>query len=142
MVNGCPTGGVREKIIRQIEEAGADIVGFENCGGPRAQKDMVDENKDPYWALAEKYLRVNCSVMSPNPDRIEAMEEMLTEYSIDGVIEVVLQACHTFAIESDRVKNFVTKEKHLPYLCLETDYSQTDTGQMNTRISAFLEILT
>lgn len=142
LISGCPTGGVREKIIRQIEESGADIVGFENCCGPRAQKDLVDENMDPYLALAEKYLRVNCSVMSPNPGRIEALEEMLEDYQVDGVIEVILQACHTFAIESDRIKRFLTKEKHLPYLCLETDYSQADTGQINTRINAFLEILT
>ncbi len=141
LITGCPTGGVRDKIIRQIEELGADIVGFENCSGPRAQKDLVDENKDPYWALAEKYLRVNCSVMSPNPGRIEAMNEMIDEYQVDGVIEVILQACHTFAIESHRIKKFVSEEKHIPYLCLETDYSQADTGQINTRISAFLEML-
>lgn len=141
LITGCPTGGVREKIIRQIEELGADIVAFENCSGPRSQKDLVDEDKDPYLALAEKYLRINCSVMSPNPERIKVLGEMLEEYSIDGVIEVILQACHTFAIESHRIKKFVTEERHLPFLCLETDYSQADTGQINTRISAFLEIL-
>lgn len=141
LITGCPTGGVREKIIRRIEELGADIVGFENCCGPRAQKDLVDENKEPLLALAEKYLRVNCSVMSPNPQRIDAMDEMIEDYQVDGVIEVILQACHTFAIESSRVKRFVTEQKGLPYLCLETDYSQADTGQIDTRISAFLEIL-
>ena len=142
LITGCPTGGVREKIIRRIEELGADIVGFENCSGPREQKDLVDENKEPLLALAEKYLRVNCSVMSPNPQRIDAMDEMIKEYQVDGVIEVILQACHTFAIEAGRVKRFVIEQKHLPYLCLETDYSQGDTGQIDTRISAFLEILT
>ncbi len=141
LITGCPVGGVRDKIIRQIEELGADVVAFENCSGPKAQKDLVDEDKDPYLALAEKYLRINCSVISPNPGRIEALGEMLDEYSIDGVIEVILQACHTFAIESYLVKKFVTEEKRLPYLGLETDYSQTDTGQINTRISAFLEII-
>lgn len=141
LITGCPTGGVREKIIRRIEELGADIVGFENCSGPREQKDLVDENKDPLLALAEKYLRVNCSVMSPNPQRIDAMDEMIEDYKVDGVIEVILQACHTFAIESSGVKKFVTEQKRLPYLCLETDYSQGDTGQIDTRISAFLEIL-
>lgn len=141
LITGCPTGGVREKIIRLIEESGADVVGFENCSGPRTMKDLVDENKDPYLALAEKYLRINCSVMSPNPGRLEALDEMITDYQVDGVIEVILQACHTFAIESDRVKKFVTNQRNIPYLCLETDYSQTDTGQISTRISAFLEIL-
>jgi benzoyl-CoA reductase/2-hydroxyglutaryl-CoA dehydratase subunit BcrC/BadD/HgdB len=141
LITGCPSGGVRDKIIRQIEELGADMVAFENCSGPRAQKDLVAEDKDPYLALAEKYLRINCSVMSPNPERIEALGEMLDEYSVDGVIEIILQACHTFAIESYRVRKFVTEEKGLPYMALETDYSQTDTGQINTRISAFLEII-
>lgn len=141
LITGCPTGGVREKVIRQIEELGADIVGFENCCGPREKKDPVDETKDPMLALAEKYLRVNCSVMSPNPGRIEAMNEMIDDYKVDGVIEVVLQACHTFAIESDRVKNFVTKEKKIPYMCLDTDYSQSDSGQINTRVSAFIEMM-
>ena len=141
LITGCPSGGVRDKIIRQIEELGADMVAFENCSGPRAQKDLVAEDKDPYLALAEKYLRINCSVMSPNPERIEALGEMLDDYSVDGVIEIILQACHTFAIESYRVRKFVTEEKGLPYMALETDYSQTDTGQINTRISAFLEII-
>lgn len=141
LITGCPTGGVREKVIRQIEELGADIVGFENCCGPREKKDPVDESKDPMLALAEKYLRVNCSVMSPNPGRIEAMNEMIDDYKVDGVIEVVLQACHTFAIESDRVKKFVTKEKKIPYMCLDTDYSQSDSGQINTRVSAFIEMM-
>lgn len=46
--------------------------------------------------------------MSPNPRRYETLDEMIDEYQIDGVIEVVLQACHTFAVESTKVKRFVT----------------------------------
>ena len=50
--------------------------------------------------------------MTPNPRRFEALDEMIDEYEIDGVIEVVLQACHTFNIESHYVKKFVTGEKN------------------------------
>lgn len=49
--------------------------------------------------------------MSPNPGRLEALDVQIDEYQVDGVVEVLLQACHTFAIESDAVKTFVTKEK-------------------------------
>ncbi|MDD4570935.1 MAG: double-cubane-cluster-containing anaerobic reductase [Clostridia bacterium] len=141
LITGCPSGGVREKIIRQIEEAGADIVCFENCCGPREKMDKVDETIDPYRALAEKYLRVNCSVMSPNPGRFETLTKMIQDYQVDGVIEIILQACHTFAVEAYKIKQFITQEQKLPYMCLETDYSQADSGQINTRISAFLEML-
>lgn len=79
--------------------------------------------------------------MTPNPRRFEALDEMIDEYQIDGVIEVVLQACHTFNIEAYNVKKFVTEKKHKPYLYIETDYSELDMGQMNTRINALLEML-
>lgn len=141
LITGCPTSGVREKIIYQIEELGGRIVSFENCGGPRCQKDLVDEEKEPMRALAEKYMRISCSVMSPNDNRLEYMKEMIEEYQADGVIEVVLQGCHTFAIESYKVRRFVTEELKKPYLYIGTDFSSADKGQNATRIKAFLEML-
>ena len=53
LITGCPTTGVIDKIVRQIEELGADVVGFENCCGPREKKDPIDETKDPITAIAE-----------------------------------------------------------------------------------------
>ena len=141
LITGCPTTGVIDKIVRQIEELGADVVGFENCCGPREKKDPIDETKDPITAIAEKYLRVNCSVMSPNPGRLEALDAQIDEYQVDGVVEVLLQACHTFAIESDAIRTFVTKEKGLPYIAINTDYSSGDQAQINTRLGAFIEML-
>lgn len=141
LITGCPTNGVMDKIIKRIEELGADVVGFENCCGPREKKDPIDEEKDPITAIAEKYLRVNCSVMSPNPGRLEALDVQIDEYQVDGVVEVLLQACHTFAIESDAVKRFVTQEKHIPYIAINTDYSPSDQAQIDTRLGAFVELM-
>lgn len=141
LITGCPVNGVRNKVLKTIEESGADIVAFENCSGVREKMTLVDETIDPIDALTEKYLNVSCSVMTPNPRRFEALDEMIDEYQIDGVIEVVLQACHTFNIEAYNAKKFVTEKKHKPYLYIETDYSELDMGQMNTRINALLEML-
>lgn len=141
LITGCPVGGVREKILKTIEDSGADIVAFENCSGVREKATFVDESIDPIDALTAKYLNVSCSVMTPNPRRFQALDEMIDEYQIDGVIEIVLQACHTFAVESYNVKRLVTEKKDKPYLYIETDYSKLDVGQINTRISAFLEML-
>ena len=35
----------------------------------------------------------------------------------------------------------MVEELGVPYLKLETDYSTTDSGQIETRIAAFIEIL-
>ena len=66
---------------------------------------------------------------------------MIDEYAIDGVLEIILQSCHTYDVESHFIKRFVTQEKGLPYLNIETDYSQSDKGQINTRLAAFLETM-
>lgn len=142
LVTGCPNAGVREKVIRAVEEMGADIVAFDTCNGMRDKVELVDEsNPDPYEALAIKYLNINCSVMSPNDSRKEYLERMIDEYHVDGVIEIVLQSCHTYDVEAYFIKRMVTEKKHLPYLNIETDYSQSDKGQISTRLAAFLETI-
>lgn len=142
LVTGCPNAGVREKVIRAVEEMGADIVAFDTCNGMRDKVELVDEsNPDPYEALAIKYLNINCSVMSPNDSRREYLERMIDEYHVDGVIEIVLQSCHTYDVEAYFIKRMVTEKKRLPYLNIETDYSQSDKGQISTRLAAFLETI-
>ena len=85
-------------------------------------------------------MNINCSVMSPNDSRMDYIAEMIDDYQVDGVLELVLQACHTYAIESYYVKKTATA-KGVPYLKIETDYSTADSGQINTRLEAFLETL-
>ncbi|WP_449135490.1 2-hydroxyacyl-CoA dehydratase [Senegalimassilia anaerobia] len=91
-------------------------------------------------AISDRYLQINCSVMSPNDGRIEHMMDMVGKYKVDGVAEVVLQACHTFNIEAVRVQR-AYKQAGVPYMKLETDYSTNDAGQVETRLGAFIEML-
>lgn len=142
LITGCPNAGVREKVIKAVEEMGADIVVFDTCNGIRNNRELVDEtNPDVYEALAKKYINTNCSVMSPNEGRREGISWMIDEFHVDGVIEVILQSCHTYDVEAYYIKNFVTGEKHIPYIGIETDYSMSDKGQLSTRLQAFLETI-
>ncbi len=141
LITGCPIGGVAGKVIKSIEENQAVVVCYENCSGVKEKINLVDETIDPIDALTEKYLNIGCSVMSPNEVRIKLLDELIDEYKVDGVIDITLQACHTYAVETKRIKEFVTKEKEIPYMSLETNYSQSDMGQIQTRISAFIEML-
>ena len=141
LVTGCPVNGVREKILKTIEDTGGDIVAYDNCSGIREKQEMVDERKDPIDAIAEKYLKISCSVMSPNVRRLDDIRTICEEFQVDAVIEVVLQACHTYAIEATSVKKYVNNDLELPYLYIESDYSMLDFGQVQTRIGAFFEML-
>jgi benzoyl-CoA reductase/2-hydroxyglutaryl-CoA dehydratase subunit BcrC/BadD/HgdB len=142
LITGCPIGGATEKVIKAIEDNGAVVVGYENCVGFKKYDRLVDEEKeDIYEAIAERYFKIGCSVMAPDKYRFELLDRIIDEYKIDGVVEVTLQACHTYNVESFGIKRFVNETKNIPYILVETDYSQSDVGQLSTRLTAFIEML-
>ncbi len=142
LVSGCPVGGATEKVIRAIEDNGGVVITYENCNGAKSIDKLVDEeNPDVYAALARRYLEIGCSVMTPNRNRLDLLDRLIDEYHVDGVVEMTLQACHTYNVESLSIRRFVNEKKGIPYINVETDYSQADIGQLNTRIAAFIEML-
>ncbi|MBY0758892.1 MULTISPECIES: double-cubane-cluster-containing anaerobic reductase [Sellimonas] len=142
LVTGCPIGGATEKVIKAIEDNGGIVVTYENCSGAKSIDKLVDEDTDDiYEAIAKRYLNIGCSIMTPNPNRLELLGRLIDEYQVDGVVEMILQACHTYNVETLGIRRFVNEEKGKPYISVETDYSQGDIGQLNTRIAAFIEML-
>jgi benzoyl-CoA reductase/2-hydroxyglutaryl-CoA dehydratase subunit BcrC/BadD/HgdB len=140
LLTGVPVGLGSDKVVRLIERAGANVVCFETCGGYRSVL-TIDEKKPPLRAIAEKYLATPCSVMSPNPGRYKLLTELIDGFSVDGVVDLTWQACHTYNVESYSIGRFVDEKFHLPFLHLETDYSESDTEQLRVRIEAFLEMV-
>ena len=142
VITGCPMGGATEKVIRAIEENGGIVVGYENCTGAKQYDRLVEEDtEDIYEAIAKRYLGIGCSVMTPNPNRFDLLGRMIGEYRADGVVEMTLTACLTYNVETRAIRRFCVEEKKVPFISVETDYSQADIEQLNTRITAFLEML-
>ena len=141
LITGCPIGGVAEKVIKAVENTGAIVVALENCQGYKELHENVDETMDPVEAIAKKYLNITCSVMTPNDKRMELLKEMVEVYQVDGVIDMTLQACHTYAIEAHNIKTTLNGDRKTPNMNLETNYSTSDEGQIKTRVEAFIEIL-
>ena len=140
LITGCPTGGLVDKIVKQLEDAGSSVVCFENCVGTKNFEMLVDEDKEPIDAIAERYLNIPCSIMTPNDDRMNRIKEYIKDYSVDGVVDVTLTACHTYAIETEKVRRAV-ESCGKSYLAVETNYSNSDAGQLKTRLEAFVEML-
>ena len=141
LVTGSPSGGAALKVIRAIEENGGVVVCFENCTGMKPLAEVDEENPDVYDALSRKYLSIGCSCMSPNKARMELLEKLIKDFKADAVVDLVLQACHTYNVETAMVKNLVKDKMGIPYTVVETDYSQADIGQIQTRMAAFIEML-
>jgi benzoyl-CoA reductase/2-hydroxyglutaryl-CoA dehydratase subunit BcrC/BadD/HgdB len=144
MVTGSPMAIPNWKLHHIVETSGAPVVVEECCTGTRYFEHPVDESQTildgQIGALASRYMQINCACFTPNPGRIEDILRLARDYKVDGVIDYSLQFCNLYSTESYLVQQAL-KEAGIPVLHLETDYSEQDTGQLKTRIEAFLEML-
>lgn len=141
LVSGCPVGGDAFKIFKLIEAAGGLVVAPDACTGIKAFMGEIEENTaDPVKAIARRYLEIPCACMTPNTRRLASLSQMIEYYKPDVVIDFVLTACHSYNVESYKIGEHVTGNHGLPFLKIESDYSDNDEGQILTRIEALLEM--
>ena len=127
-----------------IETSGAVIVGEESCVGERGTRNLTHDSSSTVdelmEAIVDRYFKVDCAIFTPNPDRINHIEEMVETYKADGVIHYGLQFCQPYLMESMPVEK-VLEAKNIPTLRIDTDYSMEDMGQLKTRVEAFVELI-
>ncbi len=142
MVAGCPSVMGNWKLHHVLESAGALVVCDETCTGSRYYENPVEETDGgldaQVAAVAARYLKIECSCFSPNDERLDSVVRLARECRVDGVVQYVLQYCHTYNIEASRVASAL-KEAGVPSLKIVTDYSEEDMGQLRIRVDAFLE---
>ncbi|MHC4694717.1 MAG: double-cubane-cluster-containing anaerobic reductase, partial [Planctomycetota bacterium] len=124
LMTGVPIVHGAERVLDIIESHGGLVVCMDNCTGLKPILEDVNESmKDPLLALAEKYLRIPCSVMTHNDRRLEVLRRLAAEYRPQCIIDLIWQACITYDVESYRVRQLAEQELNIPYLRIETDYS-------------------
>ena len=102
---------------------------------------MVDTQADDILkAIAQRYLGIGCAVMTPNSIRLSNIEKLIAEYDVDGVVELDLQSCTPYTVEAYTLRKLMER-LFVQYIAIETDYSQSDSGRLLTRLEAFLEML-
>jgi benzoyl-CoA reductase/2-hydroxyglutaryl-CoA dehydratase subunit BcrC/BadD/HgdB len=122
-------------------ELGAQVVVEDHCAGLRPVYHTIPEVGDPYQALADGYLdQAPCSNRKPMSDAVEFSSRLAREYNVDGVLYVYLKFCSCYGLTK---KDFIDQlqTQGFPVLDVSSDYSQSDHGQLKTRLEAFVEVL-
>lgn len=140
LMTGVPIVHGAERVLDIVEDNGGLVVAMENCTGLKPNLEDVDPTApDPVRALAERYFRLPCSVMTRNDRRLDILRQMIGDYRPRCVIELIWQACLTYDVESNRIKRLAEEELGLPYLRIETDYSPSDSARIAMRVEALFE---
>jgi benzoyl-CoA reductase/2-hydroxyglutaryl-CoA dehydratase subunit BcrC/BadD/HgdB len=125
--------------IQVIEDQGALIVADGSCFGGRMFWDYVDESSDPMDALAKRYHeRWSCPRMCDRERRQDKIKEMVRDWNADGIVGERIVFCQLWGSEKV-MTNLEAQDTGTPTLWLEREYLLGGTGQIKTRVQAFLE---
>jgi benzoyl-CoA reductase/2-hydroxyglutaryl-CoA dehydratase subunit BcrC/BadD/HgdB len=142
MISGSIVADGDRRLIELIEKNGiARVVVEDHCTGVRPFLHSIRETGDPFQALAEGYLdQAPCARMKPLEDSVDLSFQLAQEYDVEGVVFSSLKFCACYGIPQ---KQFIEafQKLGLPVLALSGDYSQSDHGQLTTRVESFLDVL-
>lgn len=140
LVTGGPLDDSR--FIRVIESQGAHIAGDLVCFGTRGLGLMVEKGRDPLSSIASSYLnQIPCArMMGEFPKRYEALLELYKDCKASGIIFQRIKFCQLWSVDVHNLRHRF-EETPLPMLVLDREYGIVSTGQIKTRVQAFLERL-
>jgi benzoyl-CoA reductase subunit C len=129
------------ELFRFVEECGALIVGDDLCTGSRYFWHMVDEEKPPLEALAERYLyNIPCSRTVPSEERYEHILQTAQRYQAQGVVLPIYDFCDNHMFDAPYILHRLN-ENGLSNLPLEVDFTKGGLEQLRPNVEAFIEII-
>ncbi len=143
LLTGSPTIFPNMRTPVLVEKMGGVIVYEEFCSSSRMLYDTVAVDEwflyDMIPNVADRYLKPStCPNFTPNDDRFRKILKAMKEYNIDGVIYQTFTGCQLYDLESRKISRELEKEGY-PVLNVEVDYNPEDSGQLTTRLEAFIE---
>jgi benzoyl-CoA reductase/2-hydroxyglutaryl-CoA dehydratase subunit BcrC/BadD/HgdB len=127
--------------VAAIEAMDAIVVTDEMNIGTRYFWGRVDTSLPPMEGIARHYMfsrPQEATIYQSN--RFEHIFRMAKDYRADGVIAEIIPYCAPLENDKPWLKK-ETARRGIPLLELEVEYCEQPSGQMKTRVEAFLEML-
>jgi len=131
------------EFVEFIEAKGVSVVADGLCFGARRYRGEVDENAAEFLpAIADHYFdRMACPAIIDGFDHSYGiLKQMIDDWRVDGVISARLKFCDHWGGQRKMLAEELRKES-VPVLDLEREYNTAGSGQISTRVQAFLEML-
>ncbi|MCF6159474.1 MAG: 2-hydroxyacyl-CoA dehydratase [wastewater metagenome] len=128
-------------LIALIERLGAVVVYEDLCTGAQYFSSCVEEDSEEALdALARRYLSLPQARMVDTEARWNYLLQMVNDYHVDGVIYFALKFDDIHLFEYPHIRNKFQRAGY-PVLYIEAENFLTTSGQIETRVQAFIEML-
>lgn len=132
-------------VIRLIEESGAYVCADRFCYGsfPGRDEIILNDEEDALTQVCRAYMNRGECPRYMNTDKMVArrayVDRLAKEYKADGIIYEQMKFCDPWAYEKMVGTVVLRDEYHYPVLAVDRPYAIGSSGQMRTRVQAFVE---
>ena len=134
-------------MTRMVEAAGAMIVADRFCFGsfPGRERIELNDTDDVLTQICDHYLKTTQCPRYMSQEKIQERRDfanyLATEYKAEGIIYESMKFCDFWAFERTLAGHILNEEYGWPVLSIDRPYTAKSSGQLRTRLQAFVESL-
>ena len=134
-------------FTKLIEESGALVVADRYCFGslPGREEIMLTDNHNVLEQIVLHYMRTCQCPRYMSQDKVrgrkEYVRDLVNNYHADGVIYEQIKFCEYWGYERALASHIMTNEFGIPSVTVDRQYTASASGQLRTRVQAFVESL-
>lgn len=132
-------------LIKLMEENGALVVADRFCYGsfPGRQEIILNDEEPVLKQICRQYLQHTECPRHCAPHRVkhryDFVNQLVHDFHADGVIYEQMKFCTYWSYERTLASYVMSEEYKLPTLSIDRPYRARSSGQLRTRIQAFVE---
>lgn len=134
-------------FTKLIEESGALVVADRYCFGslPGREEIVLTDEHNVLEQIILHYMRTCQCPRYMSQDKVhgrkEYVRQLVNDYHADGVIYEQIKFCEYWGYERALASHVMTNEFGIPSVTVDRQYTANASGQLRTRVQAFVESL-
>ena len=130
-----------------IEDSGALVVADRYCFGalPGRQEILINKDEDVLSQICLHYLKTSQCPRFMSHEKVQErrdyVKQLVDEYGADGVMYEQLKFCEYWGYERALASYVMSGDYGVPTAAVDRQYSASASGQLRTRVQAFVESL-
>ena len=132
-------------FIKLVEDSGAYVCADRYCYGSLPGRDPIELNdeEDALTQICRIYMNRGQCPRYMNTEKMNArrayVDQLAKEYEADGIIYEQMKFCDPWAYEKMLGSHILRSDYGYPVLAVDRPYAIASSGQMRTRVQAFVE---
>lgn len=134
-------------FTRTVEQSGALIVADRFCFGsfPGRQEIILADDEPALTQVCRQYMEASQCARYMSQEKVhgryEYVDKLAKEFNASGIIYEQMKFCELWGYERALASHVMAELYNYPTVCIDKEYTGNASGQLRTRVQAFVESL-